>query len=87
MLPVHQRMAELWTEQKKRQLTFSEMDEMIMCMDVNVTYNRKLASLYNLSLMASMTDDWDWQQEVCADIDRLEIEYKTKKPDSLKSTD
>ncbi|QGQ98372.1 hypothetical protein EHS13_27545 [Paenibacillus psychroresistens] len=76
MMPVHQRMAELWTEQKTRKLTFKEIEEMEMCLEANANYARKLASLYNLSLMASMTKDWDWQHEICADIDRLELQFK-----------
>lgn len=78
MLPMHMRMAEIWTINQRRELTESEMKEMHMCMRANADYAYKLADLYNLSLMASMTDDWDWQHEICAEIDKLEIAYKTK---------
>lgn len=76
MLTVHWRMAELWTTQQKRDLTESEVREMGICLQANANYARKLARLYNLSGMASQTDDIDWLHEICADIDKLELEYR-----------
>jgi hypothetical protein len=87
MLPIHWRLAELWTKQKSGALTNAEAEEMSLCLQANANFARKLANLYNLSLMASMTSDWDWQHDICEKIDRLETEYQHKKPASLKKTD
>lgn len=78
MLPIHWKMAELWSLKKTRDLTQAEMDEMSLCLQANMNYARKLAGLYNLSGVASQTDDMDWLHGICAEIDKLEIEYKTK---------
>lgn len=69
---VHQRMAELWTIQKKRTLTDRENTEMCHCLEANMRRAWKLAHLYNLSLIASMTNDTTMQHEICAKIDEIE---------------
>lgn len=75
MLPIHERMAEIWTVNQKRELTEAEMKEMHICMQANSNYARKLGELHNLSLMASMVDDYAWQHEICAAIEKLEATY------------
>ncbi|MCZ8521207.1 MULTISPECIES: DUF7667 family protein [Paenibacillus] len=72
MLPVHWRLAELWTLQQSRELTEEEQSEVSACLQYNAIYARKLAGLYNLSLAASMTQDTEWQHEICARIEKLE---------------
>lgn len=70
MWVVHQRLAELWTIKKNRPLTESELGELEICLEANAKRAWKVALLKNLSLMASMTDDMDWQHDLCAKIDR-----------------
>lgn len=73
ILLIHERMAEIWMIQKKRKLLKEEEIEMIQCMDANANYCYKLAKLHNLSLIASMTSDIEWQYEICSDIEQLEM--------------
>lgn len=77
MLPIHQRMAEIWMINKKRPLEEKEMLEMNQCLEANTKLCWEMACLENLSLMASMTNDIDWQHEICREIDEI---GKTKKP-------
>jgi hypothetical protein len=70
MWPVHQRMAELHILHKKRPLTESEEKELYQCMEANANKAWKLAQLKNLSLLASITNDTQWQHEICAQIDK-----------------
>ncbi|ATO48415.1 hypothetical protein P4V86_01955 [Brevibacillus laterosporus] len=69
---VHQRMAELWFINKTRELTDSEMTEMSHCLSANAKRAWKIAKLKNLSLIASMTNDTDWQHELCSRIEKIE---------------
>lgn len=80
VMPIHQRLAELWTINKRRQLTPKEMDEVQHCLSMNMKYCWELAYQENLSLLASMTNDVDWQHEICLEIDRIETGEKKKKP-------
>lgn len=68
---LHQRMAELWVEKKRRSLSKVEEKELEICLDANVNYCWKIARLKNLSLLASMTSDIEWQHEICAKLDEL----------------
>jgi hypothetical protein len=68
---VHQRMAELWVLNRRRPLTNEEMTEMSHCLESNVQRAWEIAKLKNLSLLASMTGDVEWQHELCAKLDRL----------------
>jgi hypothetical protein len=77
VLPVHQRMAELWTTNKRRELTGDEIVEFDQCLRINASYVWEMAYLSNMSLLASMIGDVDWLHEVCIEIDQLE----QKKPD------
>lgn len=80
MMHIHWRLGELWTIQQRRELSNIELEEMRQCMQLNAAFAYKLADLYNLSLIASMTDDMDYLHEISCSIDKLEIEYKLKKP-------
>jgi hypothetical protein len=83
VLPIHQRLAELWTINKRRPLTPDEMKEVQHCLAENAKYCWKMAYLENMSLMASMTNDVDWQHEICKEID----EFKIKKSAPQRKTD
>jgi hypothetical protein len=67
----HENLARLWVLNKKRPLTTKEMKEVQECLAANANYVWKMAYLENMSLMASMTNDVDWQHEVCLEIDIL----------------
>lgn len=86
VLPIHERLAELYVINKRRPLTPEEMMELQQCLAANVKYCWEQAYLKNMSLLASMTNDVDWQHEICREIDKLET---TKKPAQRKkrSTD
>ncbi|MCY8867360.1 hypothetical protein MOD76_19725 [Bacillus spizizenii] len=72
MWGVHQRLAELWNIQSNhRKLTEDEMREMKICLDANLNKCRKVATLKNLSLVASMTEDNEWQHEICSAIEKV----------------
>lgn len=70
ILPVHERLAELWVVSKKRTLTPEESMDMEHCLAFNAAYCRELAHLKNLSLIASMTGDTEWQHEICKQIEK-----------------
>ncbi|WP_080832455.1 MULTISPECIES: DUF7667 family protein [Cohnella] len=69
-MPIYERMAELRMVQKRRKLTETERLELEHCLDINADYCYRLANLYNLSLMASMIDDQEWQHELCGEIEK-----------------
>ncbi|TXK85567.1 hypothetical protein [Paenibacillus sp. N3.4] len=75
MLAVHQRMAELWTLRRGRELTRAEQDELLLCMEANATYVWSRLKLENLSLCASLTGDYEWLHEVCERIEKLEPKH------------
>ncbi|GGD95744.1 DUF7667 family protein [Paenibacillus nasutitermitis] len=72
IFPVHERLAELWTLQGRRKLTEQEQADYEHCMAVNASYCRQLANLYNMSLLASMTGDTEWQHDICQKIEKLD---------------
>jgi hypothetical protein len=72
MMPIHQRMAELWTISKTRAWTEMEEQEWRLCHETNANFSWKLAKLYNLSMMASMTKDYTWLHEICRQIETIE---------------
>ena len=74
MLGIYQRLAELWMLQKKRDLTDAEQDEFIICMEANVKRAWKIIRLENLSLAASLVNDTEWQHQICAELDKLQVE-------------
>ncbi|MBG9776227.1 DUF7667 family protein [Brevibacillus laterosporus] len=69
---VHQRMAELWIINKTRELTNSEMEEMSHCLSANAKRAWEIAKLINLFLVASLTNDTEWQHELCSRIEKIE---------------
>lgn len=79
VMPIHQRLAELWIKNIRSPLTPEEIKEMDHCLTANVEYVWKMAYLQNASLMASMISDVDWQHEICREIDEMQL-GKTKKP-------
>ncbi|AUM64636.1 hypothetical protein C0R09_08905 [Brevibacillus laterosporus] len=65
-------MAELWFINKTRELTDPEMTEMSHCLSANAQMAWKIVKLKNLSLIASMTNDTDWQHdELCSKIEKI----------------
>jgi methyltransferase-like protein len=83
MLPMHQRLAELWMLQKSRVLTEDEYMEILYILEANLSNAIKYASLCNLSAIASQTDDIEWLREIIVKLDKLEIEFRLKKPASF----
>ncbi|TBL81272.1 DUF7667 family protein [Paenibacillus thalictri] len=75
MLPVHWRLAELWTIRQKRELTEAENTEMSLCLQLNANFARKLATLHNWSYTAALIGDTVWQHEICQRIEELESQY------------
>lgn len=71
MMPIYERLAELWYIQRRRPLTGQEQADYEHCLSVNASRVARIAGLYNLSLMASMTDDYEWQHEICRELERL----------------
>lgn len=76
MFPYHARMAELWSVAKKRFLNEEELTEMNQCLELNAKHCWQLARLQNESLLASMTDDVEWQHETCARLEELQFTGK-----------
>ena len=75
ILPVHQRLAELRSIQKKRSLNAEEIKEYEQCLDANVALCWKLARLENCFSVAYETKDTDWMHECCAKIEEMQKHY------------
>lgn len=71
MRGVHERLAELYMVGQKRPLTNEETLELNICMKANAEWIWKMNKLKTLSLLASQTNDMDWQHEICARIEKL----------------
>jgi len=69
--PFLQRLAELQIKNKVHGLSDAELQDMNIILDWNVRMCYEAAYLENMSLLASMTSDEDWQHEVCLEIDKL----------------
>lgn len=69
---VAERFIELSILQTKRRLTPLEKREMNEALVYLEEREWEKAKLKNLSLMATMTNDSDWQHDICKEIDRLE---------------
>ncbi|MFK7695908.1 hypothetical protein [Paenibacillus sp. HJGM_3] len=67
--PIIQRIAQLRAAQKRGGLDPVQTKEMDLCLDWIENQCWTQALLCNFSLMASMTNDMDWQHEICHDID------------------
>ncbi len=68
---VAERFIELSILQKHRRLTLSETQEFNESFKHLEKREWQKAKLKNLSLVASMIDDTDWQHEICAEIEKL----------------
>ena len=90
-MPFHDRMAELWAIQERRDLTYAETYEMTRCLKANMEWVWKVNCLHNLSYLASVTYDNEWQYDICARLDALELSVRgksrTKKKPGRKGTD
>lgn len=71
ILPIHERLAELWTIRGGRHLTAEEQADFDHCLAVNAMHIRQIANLHNLSLAASMAGDVAWQHEICQRLEKL----------------
>ena len=76
MLPVHQRLAELWTIKKRRDLTREEQDELNLCLEANAGFVWDILKLQNLSLLASATGDHEWLHEICRKMETMERQIR-----------
>ena len=72
MSVVADRFSELMMIGRYRPLSQKELQEVNESIQYLDNRMWKLARLYNFSLMAYMTNDHDWQHEICAEIERLE---------------
>lgn len=77
--PAHRRMAELWTIARKRNMTPEEQTELDQCLHLNAKLCWEMAYLENVSLLASMTRDIEWQHDICRQIDGFP--WQTNRPD------
>jgi hypothetical protein len=75
MWPTHQRLAELWfIQEHQRSLTEEEWSEFKHCLEAHTRKAMKLSRLYNLSYVAHITNDTEWQHDLCAKIDTIKDE-------------
>lgn len=75
MILVHvvaERFIELVITQHYRPLTETERKELIESYQWLVNRQWRVAKLKNLSLVAYMSGDTEWQHEICAELERLE---------------
>ncbi|MEK4063731.1 MULTISPECIES: DUF7667 family protein [Paenibacillus] len=79
MLPVHQRLAELYTASCRRPLTAAEEAEQRHCLQVNTMYCWEMARLTNEAVLAAHTEDTEWQQEISAQMFEVRISGKVGK--------
>lgn len=79
MLPVHQRLAELYTVSCKRPLTVAEEAEQRHCLQVNTMYCWEMARLNNEAILAAQTEDTGWQREISAQMFEVRISGKLGK--------
>ncbi|GLX67500.1 DUF7667 family protein [Paenibacillus glycanilyticus] len=71
ILPILERLAELWTIRGRRPLTAEEQADLEHCLTFNAMHIRQLAHLHNLSLAASIAGDIEWQHEICQRLEKL----------------
>lgn len=70
--PTLSRLAELWVEQKVRgTLTEERQTEFILCMNWLVGRMYSEALLKNYSIMASISEDLNWQHDICGELDKF----------------
>jgi hypothetical protein len=75
MLALHERMAELWTIRRARELSQNEQDELYLCLEANANYVWTRSKLENMSLCASLTRDYEWLHTICARMEEIEPKY------------
>lgn len=85
MQHVYQRMAELTTIKKWRKLTHDEQEEMNLCLEANANHIWNKIKLENYSLLASMTNDYEWLHEVCGELEKFEAKPAAKTDPSAKT--
>ena len=68
---VAERFIELCLIERKRALNEQEVKELNESLDYLERLEWEKAKLKNLSLLASMTDDSEWQLNLCKEIDQL----------------
>ena len=74
---MHRRLTEL-TEKAERlggyeRLTPAEILEIFHCLHVNARIVRRLDELKNLAFIAHLAGDFEWEQDLCRQIDELEV--------------
>lgn len=79
MLPVHERLAELFTLSRRRRLTASEEAEQQQCLQVNATYCWEMCRLQNEAQLAELTNDTVWNQDITAQMFELRVTGKVAK--------
>ncbi|MEK4206489.1 MULTISPECIES: DUF7667 family protein [Paenibacillus] len=79
MLPVHERLAELFILSRRRQLTAAEETEQQQCLQINATYCYELARLQNEIQLAEQTADLQWHQDICAQMFELRVTGRVSK--------
>jgi hypothetical protein len=79
MLPVHERLAELYILSRRRRLTASEETEQQQCLQVNAVYCWEMSRLQNEAFLADQTADEQWHQDICAQMFELRMTGKVPK--------
>lgn len=67
----HKRLAEIWIIKRTRVLTLKEAADFAQCMDLNEGYVNQMVMIQNFSMMAHMTNDKEWQDELRIESDLL----------------
>ncbi|UUZ85631.1 hypothetical protein LJK88_20290 [Paenibacillus sp. P26] len=71
--PIHRRLAEITLKAAKRgDYTAQELSEIMHILHANASLVYKLDGLKELSFLAHVIGDMEWQQELVAEIDKLE---------------
>lgn len=68
---VAERFIELSVLQRHRKLTLFEANDLKICLKYLEKLEWQKAKLKELSYLASMTNDVDWQHELCAKLEKL----------------
>jgi hypothetical protein len=79
MLPVHERLAELYNISCRRKLTLAEAAEQLHCLQVNAKYCWEMACLNNEALLAAATNDSTWLQDISSLMEELRLTGKHAK--------
>ncbi|QSF47687.1 hypothetical protein JRJ22_08450 [Paenibacillus tianjinensis] len=79
MLPVHQRLAELYTISRRRPLSAAELTEQQHCLHANAVYCWEMGRLNNEALLAAQTEDTAWQQVISAQLYEVRMNGKAGK--------